>query len=69
MQRRVYDALNVFSALEIVHKNKNKISLTSQGIAQLDDKKVVTPAPPSPKPQPSPLKTQKSTEELMKLKV
>ena len=41
MQRRVYDALNVFSALNIVHKNKNKISLRPS-ITNEEDKEAPT---------------------------
>lgn len=32
VQRRVYDALNVFAALNIVKKYKNKVSLAEDGL-------------------------------------
>lgn len=35
VQRRVYDALNVFSALNIVMKLKNKVSITEHGMEYL----------------------------------
>ncbi|CAI2368544.1 unnamed protein product [Moneuplotes crassus] len=35
VQRRVYDALNVFSALNIVKKSKNKVSITEHGLEYL----------------------------------
>ena len=36
VQRRVYDALNVFAALNIVKKDKNKVSLTEVGLKHLN---------------------------------
>lgn len=35
VQRRVYDALNVLSALNIIKKEKNKVSITEHGLEYL----------------------------------
>ncbi len=55
VQRRVYDALNVFSAINIVKKYKNKISLAEGGLKYLNQenneisaKRETTPEPQKP---------------------
>ena len=69
MQRRVYDALNVFSALNVVKKIKNKIMLSAEGAEKLKEgNQVCDELQAVKKPQPRPVDSGK-LERLKKLRV
>lgn len=69
MQRRVYDALNVFSAINIVEKRKNKIVLSEEGLTRLKECNQISIEDTAPNVSTKDTIESKSSIELCKLRV